>query len=62
MELKSLQLINMLHEEIKILTSQQADIKALRKGTFSPCKKEEATGVHCLGVVSAQVPCDFKQK
>ena len=62
MELKSLRLINnMLHEEIKILKSQQEDIKALRETTFSLCKQEKAIGVKCSIVVSVQVTCDFEQ-
>jgi len=54
--LKYLRLINnMLHEEIKILRSQQEDIRALREETFSPCKTEKVTGGQCSSVVSAQV-------
>jgi hypothetical protein len=52
----------MLHEEIKILGSQQEGIKELREETFSPCKKDGLICAQCSGVVSAQVTCDFKQK
>ena len=59
-ELISMRLINnMFHEEIKILRSQQEDIKALREQTFSPRKKKKAIVVQCTSVMSAQVTCDF---
>jgi hypothetical protein len=51
----------MLHEEIKTLRNRQEDNKALRKGSFSRCKKKKASGVQCSSVVSAQVTCDLKQ-
>ena len=62
-EFRSLRLSNnTLHEEIRILRSQQEDIKQFREETFSPCKEEKVIGVQCSGVVSAQVTFDFKHK
>jgi hypothetical protein len=50
----------MLHEEIKILRSQQEDIKALKRDTFSTCKNKKASVVQYTNDVSAQQTCDFK--
>jgi hypothetical protein len=60
-EFKSLRLIaTILHEEIKILRSQQEDIKVLKTDTFSMCKKKKVSVVQYTSDVSAQETCDFK--